>query len=157
MQEIIFPKSAKNLKKVYNRLQGDSVGRYINREEILFLAIGGYNRTYELILAMGVDKDEIATFSNLELSKPFLEETHMKKVLYIKKINYVTSVIKSSEFSAKRLDLNVADKFEESMMIYRDANRSISVGRSKKDWVKPTGVILDDRSLNLQYDGHRFY
>lgn len=157
MYELIFGKSQKNLKKVYNRLKGNSVAKYVNQEEVLFLAIGGYNRTYELLLAMGVQRNEIATFSNLTLSTNFLIETHMKKVVYIKKLNYVTAVNKGHDYSRKYLDINIADAFEESMLLYRDANRTIRFGKEEKQWVKPTVVILDDQSLNLQYEGHRFY
>lgn len=158
MANIIFPKSQKNLKKVYNRLNNNSVGRYVNHEEVLFLAIGGYNRTHELITAMGVRPDEIATFSNLTLSANFLMETHMRKVLYIKKINYLTSINKGLSYSKRQLDLNVADGFQESLMIYKSANRQVrkADGKGMTDWIKPTVVILDDQSLNLQFDGYRF-
>lgn len=156
MKEIIFEKSRKNLKKVYDRLKTNSVGRMVGRENVLFLAIGGYNRTYELLLEMGVDPEDIATFQNLQLSGSFLQQTHMKKVVYIRKINYVTSVNKT-DYASRTLDLNVADSFEESMMVYRTANRKIIVNRSQVEWIKPTVVILDDQSLNLQVGGHRFY
>lgn len=156
MKEIIFEKSRKNLKKVYDRLKVDSVGRVVGRENVLFLAIGGYNRTYDLLLEMGVDPEDIATFQNLQLSGSFLQQTHMKKVVYIRKINYVTSVNKT-DYASRTLDLNVADTFEESMMVYRTANRKIIVNRSQVEWIKPTVVILDDQSLNLQVGGHRFY
>lgn len=156
MKEIIFEKSRKNLKKVYNRLRVNSVGAMVGREEVLFLAIGGYNRTHELLLEMGLDPEDIVTFQNLNLSNNFLQQTHMKKVVYIRKINYVTSVNKS-DYSTKTLDLNIADNFEESMMIYKTANRKIIVNRNQVDWIKPTVVILDDQSLNLQFGGHRFY
>ncbi|HZK22548.1 MAG TPA: hypothetical protein VFC62_00430, partial [Atopostipes sp.] len=117
MKEIIFEKSRKNLKKVYDRLRTNSVGRMVGRENVLFLAIGGYNRTYELLLEMGVEPEDIATFQNLQLSGSFLQQTHMKKVVYIRKINYVTSVNKT-DYASRTLDLNVADSFEESMMVY---------------------------------------
>ena len=156
MKEIIFEKSQKNLKKVYDRLKVNSVGRMVGRENVLFLAIGGYNRTYELLLEMGVDPEDIATFQSLQLSHSFLQQTHMKKVIYIRKINYVTSVNKT-DYASRTLDLNVADSFEESMMVYRTANRKIIVNRSQVEWIKPTVVILDDQSLNLQVGGHRFY
>lgn len=129
----------------------------MGQEEVLFLAIGGYNRTYELIRAMGLKHDDIATFSNLSLTPNFLLETHMKRAIYIRKINYVTSVVSRSDYSKKSLDLNVADNFEESMLIYKTANRKIKVNSKYTDWVKPTIIILDDQSLNLQYGGHRFY
>lgn len=156
--EIILAKSLKNLKKVQNRLNNYSnVGRITGHEEVLFLAMGGYNRTYELIKAMGVSASDIATFSNLTLTPNFIFETHMKKVIYIRKINYVTSVNKQVDFTKRTLDLNVADGFEESMMIYKTANRKIGTGAKVTEWVKPTIIILDDQSLNLQYGGHRFY
>lgn len=157
MAEIIFDKSKKNLKKVLNRLTGNSVAKYVNREEVLFLAIGGYNRTYELLLAMGLTREEIATFSNLNLSGTFIEETHLKKVLLVKKINYLTSVLKGQQFSRKSLDLNIADAFEESMLIYKHASRKLGNNKQKAEWIKPSVVILDDPSLNLQTSGHRFY
>lgn len=158
MGEIIFEKSRKNLKKVYNRInQYSNVARVMGQEEVLFLAIGGYNRTYELIRAMGLKHDDIATFSNLSLTPNFLLETHMKQAIYIRKINYVTSVVSRSDYSKKSLDLNVADGFEESMLIYKTANRKIKVNSKYTDWIKPTIIILDDQSLNLQYGGHRFY
>lgn len=128
----------------------------VGREDVLFLAIGGYNRTYELLIEMGLDPEDIVTFQNLTLSNNFLQQTHMKKVVYIRKINYVTSVNKT-DYSTKTLDLNIADSFEESMMIYKTANRKIIINRSQVDWIKPTVVILDDQSLNLQFGGHRFY
>ena len=156
MKEIIFEKSRKNLKKVYDRLRTNSVGRMVGRENVLFLAVGGYNRTYELLIEMGVDPEDIATFQSLQLTGSFLQQTHMKKVIYIRKINYVTSVNKT-DYATRTLDLNVADAFEESMMVYRTANRKIIVNRNQVDWIKPTVVILDDQSLNLQVGGHRFY
>ena len=157
MGEIIFDKSRKNLKKVYNRINSDKLARVVNEEEVLFLAIGGYNRTFELLLAMGLYKEDIATFSNLNLTNSFIEETHNKKVLYIRKINYLTTVNKNISFTKKTLDLNVADAFEESMLIYKTAERTLGTGKNKKRWIKPSIVILDDQSLNLQYDGHRFF
>ena len=156
VKEIIFEKAQKNLRKVYNRLKTNSVGAMVGREKVLFLAIGGYNRTHELLLEMGLDAEDIATFQNLQLSNTFLQQTHMKKVVYIRKINYVTSVNKA-DYVSRTLDLNVADSFEESMMIYKTANRKIIMNRNQVDWIKPTVVILDDQSLNLQIGGHRFY
>ena len=158
MGEIIFEKSLKNLKKIHNRLNSKNLNQYIKsqQEEVLFLAIGGYNRTYELLKAMGADDCEIATFSNLNLTQQFLTETHKKKILYIKKINYVTNVGKNWDFVAKRLDLNVADGFEESLLVYENAQRLVGFGKQKEAWEKPTIVILDDPSLNLQYESHRF-
>ena len=156
MKEIIFEKSRKNLKKVYDRLNKRTVGSFVGMERPLFLAIGGYNRTHELLLEMGLEPDDIATFQNLQLTNTFLQQTHMKKVVYIRKINYVTSVNKT-DYTARSLDINVADAFEESMMIYKTANRKIMINRQQVDWVKPTVVILDDQSLNLQFGGHRFY
>lgn len=156
VSEIIFDKSKKNLKKIYNRINSTSLTRYTKMDEVLFLAIGGYNRTYDLLLKMGLEKDDIATFSNLNLSQSFISETHGKKVVYIKKINYVTSVIKGSMYSKKNLDLNVADAFEESMMIYKNAERTLTINRKRVVWNKPSIVVLDDQSLNLQYEGHRF-
>lgn len=158
MGEIIFNKSRKNLKKVYNRIHSTNLNQYVKaqREEVLFLAIGGYNRTYELLLAMGLHEDEITTHSNLNLTQTFLNETHGKKVIYIQKINYTTSVLKNVSFVAKKLDLNVADAFEESLMIYETAERTILLDKRRVAWDKPKIVILDDKSLNLQYEGHRF-
>lgn len=158
MGEVVFDKSRKNLKKVYNRLNSNNLNRYVQAvdDKVLFLAIGGYNRTYELLVKMGAEKDEIATFSNLNLSRDFLAETDGKKVIYIKKINYVTSINKNLSFTIKKLDLNVADAFEESMMVYQTAQRMVGQGKSRKPWDKPKVVVLDDQSLNLQYEGHRF-
>ena len=156
MKEIIFEKSRKNLRKVYNRLQHHSIASTVGRERVLFLAIGGYNRTHELLVAMGVEPEDIATFQNLNLSHTFLQQSHMKRVVYIRKINYVTSVNKT-DYASRTLDLNVADSFEESMMIYKTANRKIIINRQQVDWIKPTVVILDDQSLNLQTGGHRFH
>lgn len=156
--EIIFDKSRKNLKKIYNKINSKNLNRYvrINKEEVSFLAIGGYNRTYELLLAMGAKPDEIATFSNLNLTQMFINETHGKKILYIKKINYVTNTGKNWDFTTKRLDLNVADGFEESMLVYENAARTVGLGKNKEEWDKPKIVILDDQSLNLQFEGYRF-
>lgn len=156
MGEIIFDKSKKNLKKIYNRIHSTSLTQYTKMDEVLFLAIGGYNRTFELLLELGLDRSQIATFSNLNLTQNFINETHEKKVVYLKKINYLTSVAKGSTYSKKSLDLNVADEFEESMMIYRNAERTLVINRTRVNWIKPSIVILDDQSLNLQYDGHRF-
>ena len=158
MGEIIFDKSKKNLKKVWNRINGHrNVSNYTNSKETLFLAIGGYNRTFELLLAMGLNKGDISVHSNLTLSNNFLKETHMKKVILIKKLNYVTSMSKGPSYSKRFLSLDVADAFEESMMIYKNANRTITNGKVEENWVKPDVVVLDDPSLNLQFDGHRFY
>lgn len=158
MGEIIFEKSRKNLKKIYNRINSENLNQYVRatKEEVLFLAIGGYNRTYDLLITMGADENEIVTFSNLNLSQQFLAETHKKKILLIKKINYVTNVGKNWDFTAKRLDLNIADGFEESMLVYENAQRLVGFGKNKEEWIKPTIIILDDPSLNLQYEGHRF-
>ncbi|OTN83719.1 hypothetical protein A5819_003452 [Enterococcus sp. 7E2_DIV0204] len=156
MGEIIFDKSKKNLKKIYNRINSTSLTKYTRMDEVLFVAIGGYSRTFELLLKMGLDKEDIATFSSLNLSQNFITETHRKKVVYVKKINYVTSVIKGSTYSSKNLDLNIADAFEESMMIYKNAERTLVVDKRRVVWEKPSIVVLDDQSLNLQYDGHRF-
>lgn len=157
LDEIIFEKSKKNLKKIYNRINSKSLTRYTRTDDVLFLAIGNYNRTFELLLEMGAKREDIATFSNLNLTQTFITETHGKQIIYIRKINYLTSVNKGDTYSRKWLDLNVADAFEESMMIYKNAERSLMINRKKVDWMKPSIVILDDQSLNLQYDGHRFY
>ncbi|MDK6290880.1 MULTISPECIES: hypothetical protein [Aerococcus] len=155
MAEIIFDKSRKNLKRVYERIKKGTMSKVVS-PEVLFLAMGGYNRTFELLLAMGLNKDDIAIFSNLNLSRNFIEETDGKQVLLVKKINYLTTVRKGESTSWKTLDLNVADEFEEEMMIYANATRSVGSGRYKTDWLKPSVVVLDDPSLNLQYEGHRF-
>ncbi|MCH5847599.1 hypothetical protein MMB09_24395, partial [Salmonella enterica] len=84
-------------------------------------------RTFELLLEMGLERDDIATFSNLALTQTFINETHEKQVVYIRKINYLTSVNKGDSYSKKWLDLNVADGFEESMMIYKNAERTLIV------------------------------
>lgn len=156
--EIVFNKSRKNLKKVYNRINSTNLNQYVKaqREDVLYLAIGGYNRTYDLLLAMGLHENEITTHSNLNLTQTFLNETHGKKVIYIQKINYTTSILKNVSFVAKKLDLNVADAFEESLMIYETAERTIYVDKRKVKWEKPKIIVLDDKSLNLQYEGHRF-
>ncbi|MGM0220038.1 hypothetical protein [Enterococcus sp. AZ126] len=156
MGEIIFDKSKKNLKKIYNRINSTSLTKHTRMDEVLFVAIGGYSRTFELLLKIGLDKEDIATFSSLNLSQNFITETHRKKVVYVKKINYVTSVIKGSTYSSKNLDLNIADAFEESMMIYKNAERTLVIDKRRVVWNKPSIVVLDDQSLNLQYDGHRF-
>lgn len=156
MKEIIFEKSRRNLRKVYNRLQTNTIASTVGRERVLFLAIGGYNRTHELLIEMGLKPEDIATFQSLNLSHTFLQQSHMKKVIYVRKINYVTSVNKT-DYTSRTLDLNVADAFEESMMIYKTANRKIVINRQQVDWIKPTVVILDDQSLNLQTGGHRFH
>ncbi|MBS4462899.1 hypothetical protein JXA27_10155 [Aerococcaceae bacterium zg-B36] len=157
MSEIIFEKAQKNLKLIYDRLQSSNAGRVTNSQDVLFLAIGGYNRTFDLLISMGVERDQIATFSSLNLSTDFLRETHLKKVVYIKKLNYVTGVMKTASFAKKQLDLKVAESFQESMMVYKDATRRIKLGKEDHDWIKPNVVILDDQSLNLQFDGYRFF
>ena len=157
--EIIFEKSRKNLKKVYNRINSTNLNKHVKstKDSVLYLAMGGYNRTYELMRAMGLDKDEIVTFSNLNLTQNFLMETHQKRLIIIQKINYTTSVNKNTSFVLKKLDLNVADSFEESMLIYKNAERNIGPSLNKRiAWEKPSIVVLDDPSLNLQYEGHRF-
>ena len=157
--EIVFEKSRKNLKKVYNRINSTNLNQHVKatKDPVIYLAMGGYNRTYELMRAMGLDKDEIVTFSNLNLTQNFLMETHQKKLIIIQKINYTTSVNKNTSFVLKKLDLNVADGFEESMLIYKNAERNIGPSLAKRiAWEKPTIIVLDDPSLNLQYEGHRF-
>ena len=156
--EIIFDKSKKNLKRVYNRIkgQGDGAARHIGAEETLFLAIGGYNRTYELLIAMGLTPDEIASHSSIgTLSRDFVRDTHMKKVLYLNKINYLTKSGEYNDTTRRFLSLNVADAFEESLLVYKHARRKVGAGRNEKDWVKPSIVVLNDPSLNLQFDNHR--
>lgn len=156
-QEIIYEKSRKNLKKVFNRLNGrdDGAAKHVGMEEVLFLAMGGYNRTYELLISMGLNPTDIATFSSLKLTDNFVKETHLKKVLYIKKINYLTKVDNYGEATQRYLNLNVADEFEESLLVYKHAHRFTGVGAKKVAWVKPTVVVMDDPSLNLQFSGHR--
>lgn len=156
--EIIFEKSKKNLKKVFNRIKNQSAGaaRFIGAEETLFLAIGGYNRTYELLLAMGLSPDEIASHSSIgTISRDFVKDTHMKKVLYLNKINYLTKSGEYNDTTRRFLSLNVADGFEESLLVYKHARRKFGTGQKEVDWVKPTIVVLNDPSLNLQFDGHR--
>lgn len=156
--EIIFDKSKKNLKKVYNRIQSyiDSASRIIGSDETLFLAIGGYNRTYDLLLAMGLKHTDIASHSSIgTLSRDFVKDTHMKKVLYINKINYLTKSGEYKDTTRRFLSLNVADSFEESLLVYKHARRKVGTGHNEVDWVKPSIVILNDPSLNLQYDNHR--
>lgn len=157
--EIVFEKSRKNLKKIYNRINSTNLNQHVKAvsDDVLFLAMGGYNRTYELMRAMGLDKEEIVTFSNLNLTANFLMETHQKKLIIIQKINYTTSVNKNTSFVLKKLDLNVADSFEEGMLVYKNAERNIGPSLNKRiAWEKPRIVVLDDPSLNLQYEGHRF-
>ena len=157
MGEIVFDKSRKNLKKIYDRIRSKSLAKHVGKEEVLFLAMGGYNRTYELMRELGLEKDDIATFSNLNLTQNFLMETHEKKMILIQKINYTTSINKNQSFTLKKLDLNVADGFEESMLIYKNAERTLGQKVTNRlTWQKPAIVILDDPSLNLQYEGHRF-
>lgn len=157
--EITTEKARKNLKKIYNKINNvfdNGVSRALGKSEVLVVAIGGYNRTEELLIAMGAQEQDIITYSNLTLSSDFIKQTHHKKILLIKKINYVTGVVKGESFSKKRIDLNVADAFEESLMLYISAERKL--GRKNEfQWVKPEIVVLDDRSLNLQYEGHRFF
>ena len=156
--EIIFDKSKKNLKKVYNRIQSyiDSASRIVGSDETLFLAIGGYNRTYDLLLAMGLKHTDIASHSFIgTLSRDFVRDTHMKKVLYVNKINYLTKSGEYKDTTRRFLNLNVADSFEESLLVYKHARRKVGTGANEVDWIKPTIVILNDPSLNLQFDNHR--
>ena len=156
--EIIFDKSKKNLKKVYNRIQSyiDSASRIVGSDETLFLAIGGYNRTYDLLIAMGLKSTDIASHSSIgTLSRDFVKDTHMKKVLYINKINYLTKSGEYKDTTRRFLSLNVADSFEESLLVYKHARRKVGTGANEVDWIKPTIVILNDPSLNLQFDNHR--
>ena len=156
--EIIFDKSKKNLKKIYNRIreQRNSAARHIGAEKVLFLAIGGYNRTFELLIAMGVDANDIATFSSIgTMSRDFIKDTHQKKILYLNKINYLTKSGEYNDTTRRFLSLNVADAFEESLLVYKHARRYIGTGANREQWVKPTIVVLNDPSLNLQFGGHR--
>lgn len=156
--EIIFDKSKKNLKKVYNRIQSyiDSASRIVGSDETLFLAIGGYNRTYDLLIAMGLKSTDIASHSFIgTLSRDFVRDTHMKKVLYVNKINYLTKSGEYKDTTRRFLSLNVADSFEESLLVYKHARRKVGTGANEVDWIKPTIVILNDPSLNLQFDNHR--
>lgn len=156
-QEIIFEKSRRNLKMVYDRLQQYSIGRLVGREPVMFVAIAGYGRTYELLLEMGCLPEDIVTFSEVQPSQPyFLNETHNKKVLLVRRLNYTTTSNKGTDYSKRSLDLGVADKFEESLLVYSSANRLIGNKNQKHTWVKPTIVVLEDQALNLQFDGHRF-
>lgn len=155
VSEVTFNKSLKNLKKIQNKIQSTNLNKYINavKEDVLFLAMGGYNRTYELLLALGASTDEIAIFPHMNLTQNFVSETHGKRILLVKKINYTTRQRKYEEFNKKTLDLEVADDFEESTLIYEHANRHVD---KKTEWQKPTIVILDDPTLNLQFEGYRF-
>ncbi|SDQ55304.1 hypothetical protein [Carnobacterium viridans] len=56
MGEIVFDKSRKNLKKIYDRIRSKSLAKHVGKEEVLFLAMGGYNRTYELMRELGFRK-----------------------------------------------------------------------------------------------------
>lgn len=156
--EIFLEKSKKNLKKVYNRIKSyvDSAARFVGTEETLFLAIGGYNRTYELLITMGLKPDDIATHTSIgTISKDFVRDTHLKKVLFLNKINYLTKSNEYNDATRRYLSLNVADSFEESLLVYKHARRKVGTGQKEVDWVKPTVVILNDPSLNLQFDNHR--
>lgn len=157
-EEIIFDKSKKNLKKVYNRIKSyiDSPSRFTGIEETLFLAIGGYNRTYELLTTIGLKPDEIATHTSIgTLSRDFVRDTHLKKVLFLSKINYLTKSNEYNDATRRFLSLNVADSFEESLLVYKHARRKVGTGQREVEWVKPTVVVLNDPSLNLQFDNHR--
>lgn len=157
VENIIFEKSRRNLKLVYDRLQNYSIGQKTGYEPVIILAIGGYGRVHELLIEMGCLPEEIATFSSIQLSSvQFLRETHNKKVLLIKKINYTTNVVKGTDYSKKQLDLSLADSFEESLMVYKNAKRTFGAGKNIHNWIKPTIIILEDQSLNLQFSGHRF-
>ena len=156
--EIFLEKSKKNLKKVYNRIKSyvDGASRFIGAEETLFLAIGGYNRTYELLITIGLKPDDIAMHSSIgTISKDFVRDTHLKKVLFLNKINYLTKSNEYNDATRRFLSLNVADSFEESLLVYKHARRKVGTGQKEVDWVKPTVVILNDPSLNLQFDNHR--
>ena len=155
-KHIYNDKMRKNLKKIYNRIQNKSKAALFDKEEVLFLAIGGYNRTKELLVEMGLESGDIHTAQKLDLTPQLATQTHQKKAIIIKKINYVTSVTKT-EATFKRLDLNVADSFYEQLMVYKDASWLMSLPNSKKEsWKKPTIIILDDQTLNLQFGGYRF-
>ena len=156
--EIFLEKSKKNLKKVYNRIKNyvDGAARFVGVEETLFLAIGGYNRTYELLITIGLKPDDIATHTAIgTISKEFVRDTHLKKVLFLNKINYLTKSNEYNDATRRYLSLNVADSFEESLLVYKHARRKVGTGQKEVDWVKPTVVILNDPSLNLQFDNHR--
>lgn len=145
------------MKKIYNILAKDSPAKVVNRNEVLFLAIGGYNRTYSLLLEMGLEPEDIATFSSLDLkSGDFIAQTHGKEVLYINKINYLTDTKQFGDWYTRSLSLKVAYEFEESTLIYQKANRMFGAGKNRTQWIKPSIVILDDPSLGLQYEGYRF-
>lgn len=154
--EIIFDKSKRNLKKIYNAINKSSPAQVVNGSDVLFLAVGGYNRTYGLLLEMGLKPEDIATFSELKIHNNFIEQTHGKKVLYINKINYITDTNQFGDWYSRKLNLKTAYDFEESTLIYQKANRFFNRSKEKVNWMKPSIVILDDPSLGLQYEGYRF-
>lgn len=153
--EIIFEKSRKNLKKIYNRIKSPNETAWmLGQEKTLVVAIGGYNKTYELLKSMGLKDDRLLIDSNLLLTPGFIERSHMKRVILVKKINYITKAQKTENFTKRTLELNIADGFEEQLMVYQYAKRQTKKG---EQWVKPSIIVLDDQSLNLQFDGHRFF
>lgn len=154
--EIIFEKSRKNLKLIQNRLAYSSPGKQLNRTDVLFLAVGGYKYTFDLLLEMGLEPEDIAVFDSLKLSRDFCEQSHGKEVIYISNYNYMTSSAYYGDVSRKRFDRKVADQTENEMNIYQKASKDLKRGKDKIAWVKPSVVILDDPTLNLQFDNNKF-
>lgn len=156
--EIIFNKSQKNLKAVYDRFQRyEQIRRGLGKEKVFFLAIGGYNRTMDLLRGMNLKNEDISVQSNLYLSQDFLKQTHNKKCVVLRDFNYITSSYSDNKQRWKMLDLKVAEAFEKELLIYDAANRYINPGtKNQAVWIKPTVVILDDPSFNLQFNDYRF-
>lgn len=156
--ELIFEKSKKNMRLIYDRIhQHTGIAQATGNEKVLFLAIGGYNRTYELLVEMGLEPKQIYTDNQLNLVKGRVDESHGKTVFLMRKVNYITKANKSGDYSFKTFDVGKADDLEEDMLVYKDAQRKIGQANNKEQWIKPSIVILDDPSLNLQTNNHRFF
>lgn len=157
MTTITFDKSKRNLKKVYNRLKYSSPAKALNSNQVLFLAVGGYNRTFGLLRAMGLNAYDIAVFNHLKVDTlNYIKQTHLKKVLYINKLNFITDRKYGQNFYDEGFSLEKAHELEESMLLYQKANRTFMKKGDEVQWIKPDVVILDDPALNLQTGGYRF-
>ena len=155
---ITLEKGRKNVRLLYDLINGTNIARVVGRAQTHFIAIGGYNNTYEFLIACGARPEEIAVTNGISFSQQFMANTHLKKILLIKKINYTTSNTYFGGASKKRIDLERADNLEESIMRYEQGGGKIGQGKAstREEWIKPTIVVLDDPSLNLQFEDHRF-
>lgn len=155
---ITFEKSRQNVRLLYELINENHIARMAGMAEVHFIAIGGYNRTYEFLLACGARPEQIAVDDRIAFSQQFMADTHGKQILLIRRLNYTTKSRLVGDTSHKTKSLDVADRFEETLMRYENGGGRIGQGKvtTREDWIKPPIVVLDDPSLNLQFEGYRF-